>query len=412
MKITEKSLVKDILDTYPETLDVFIVNGFKFNSSKDLIDAIGKRIMLKTVLTIKDINIDLFIRDLNERIAKAEEERKYLLEDFNYGDKLDLYGNTICPLRFTLKDKLEEILKEESKENKKDLKCFIGLKELENENYEDKLVREDIGKFPEIILSKEFNNYFSKDFMDKHSDKDNFQGDFYENVSKEALEAGIIDPLNEFIVYGLMAEVFLVDLDRLGDLPVPKTTRDLLNPIYKDNIIVFSKGRDELSNANCLYINKEFGEEGLKKFSHNVKLSLHGAQMSKIAGSKSEDGAAIYMVSWFFAKTCTKKNIKIIWPEDGAMILPMFMLVKRDINENMYKIAEYITSKEFGENCVRSNTPVINGEVDNKLPSGAKFKWIGWDYIRENDIKEITKENEKKFMKYWREYHPNGDIFK
>lgn len=117
------------------------------------------------------------------------------------------------------------------------------------------------------------------------------------------------------------------------------------------------------------------------------------------------------MVSWFFAKNCSKKNVRIIWPEDGAMILPMFMFARKNISSSANKIAEFVTSKEFGESCVRSNTPVVNGDVDNKLPDGAKFKWLGWDYIRSNDITKIAKENEKLFMKYWKEYHPGGDIF-
>ena len=134
--------------------------------------------------------------------------------------------------------------------------------------------------------------------------------------------------------------------------------------------------------------------------------------MSKVAGSKSEDAAAIYLVSWFFASTCTKGNTKIVWPEDGAMTLPMYFLAKKDKLNKTQNIVDYIVSKEFGEHCVKTNTPCVNGNVDSKLPKGAKFKWLGWDYIRENNIIETAKKCENIFMKYWSEYHENMEIFK
>lgn len=411
MKVKETSLVKDILETYPEAFEVFIGNGFKYSSVDELINAVGDATMLKTILNVRGINPDLFIFHLEEKILKEEDEKEFLLKDYSPSEELDFYGNTICPLKFTFKDALEDIVKRNHK-NGEELKCYIESGREANSVCEEVFNNTGIEKFPNILFSKEFNEYLHKGFQDDMTGKGYFKDYKYENPTKEIVDAGILDPKGEYTVYSVMADVLLIDEKRLGDLPVPKTMEDLLNPIYKDNIIIFGKKKKEFSNAVFLYINKEYGEEGLKKFSHNIKSALHGAQMSKVAGTSSSEAAAIYIVSWFFAKTCTKENVKIHWPIDGAMTLPMYMMVKNNEKKGVQDIVDYVTGEEFGKICVKANTPTTNGNVDNGLPEGATFKWLGWDYIRQNDIASVARNNEKVFMKYWSEYHPNMEIFK
>lgn len=312
MKISEKILVKDILNEYPESFDVFLVNGFKFESTKELIKAVGEKTMLKTVLKLRDINLDLFLFDLEKRILSAMEDKEFILGDYSEGDQLDFYGNTICPLKFTFKDALEDIIKNKYEKSGELLKCYIETGREDKDVCDDSVFSYTIDNFPNVVFAKGFSEYLSKDFREKMMGRGYFGGDFYNNVTKEIEDAGIIDPLGEYTIYSVMADVFLMDRNKLGDLPVPKTMEDLLNPIYKDNIGIFGMQKNELSNAIFLYVNKEFGEEGLKKLANNVKGAYHGSQMSKLAGSMSGEGAAIYLVSWFFAKTCSKKRLRYI----------------------------------------------------------------------------------------------------
>lgn len=120
-----------------------------------------------------------------------------------------------------------------------------------------------------------------------------------------------MDPLGQYGVYAVMADVLLVDRNKLGDLPVPRTRKDLLDPRYRDRIVLFGKDRTEISNATFLYIYKEFGMDGIRSLARNVKHALHGAQMSRMAGSANTEGGSVYLVSWFFAKTCVKPNVEI-----------------------------------------------------------------------------------------------------
>jgi ABC-type Fe3+ transport system substrate-binding protein len=410
MKITGMTKLAEILEDYPETMDVFLANGFEYPSAEAIIETLGRDTMLRTILRVREMNLDLFLYHLETAILKAEKDRLYLLEDFTEEEPLDFYGNTICPLKFTFKDALEEIVKKEAREQGNHLKCYVEAGRYANGACGDVLLPDSIDKAPGLLLSKEFNDYLGYTFRNYVCGEDHFAPISFEQVDSRIKEAGIIDEEGEYGVYAVMAENFFIDMDRLGDMPVPRTLSDLLKPVYQDNIIIFGKQHDELSNAVFLYIYKEFGEEGLKKFAHNVKGALHGSVMSKTAGTKKSEGGAIYLVSGFFANTCIKENVQIIWPEDGAIVLPMYFMVKQETKERVQPIVDYLMSEEYAAACVKAFTPAVNGKVQNCIPENGTLKWLGWDYIRENNLDELVPEVERIFMKYWKDYHPGERI--
>lgn len=407
--ITGTTKVKDILENYPESFAVFLANGFDYENPAGFLKAIGEDTLLQTLTSVRGINLELFLFHLDNTVLAAEAERRYLLEDFVPGEKLDFYGNTICPLKFTFRDALEDLERTYQKDHDQARRCYLEFGKMTNDTCDEAWTDPNPETFPGLMFSKEFNEYLGLDFQKKMEGL--FTGDFYDKVNPVLEEAGLRDPKRVYTVYGVMADVFLIDKDRLGDLPVPRTLADLLDPMYKDNLIIFGKDRTTLSNALFLYINQHYGEEGLKKFAHNVKHALHGSVMSKTAGSKRPEGAAIYLVSWFFAQTCVRSNVEIIWPDDGAPTLPMYMLVRKDSLEKVQDIVNYVIGDEFAGACVKAFTPPMNGNVDARLPEGAKLQWLGWDYIRQNDILKLAEQSIDCFMQEWDSLRPEGVLF-
>ena len=55
-----KDKVYDITEKYPETIDVFVANGFKQFANEDMRKSMGKAISLEMALKSKRINIDVF----------------------------------------------------------------------------------------------------------------------------------------------------------------------------------------------------------------------------------------------------------------------------------------------------------------------------------------------------------------
>jgi len=114
---------------------------------------------------------------------------------------------------------------------------------------------------------------------------------------------------------------------------------------------------------------------------------------------KHADKPAITIMPNFFTKMVRDiKAMEIIWPEDGAIVAPVFMLVKREKQEILKPIADFIAGKEMGEILShRGLFPSLNKEVDNMLPTNATFKWLGWDFIYDNDIGSLITTLNKTF---------------
>ena len=407
--ITGTTKIKEILETWPESFDVFLANGFSYPSPRAMLEAVGEDTMLQTVTAVRGINLELFLFHLDNTVLAAEAQRRYLLEDFTPGERLDFYGNTICPLKFTFRDALEDLERRYKQAHGAPRRCYLEFGKMTEDTCDECWTDPNPETFPSLMFSKEFNQYLGLDFQKRMEGM--FTGDFYGTVNPVLEEAGLRDPQRMYTVYGVMADVFLVDKHRLGDLPVPKTLEDLLNPIYKDNIIIFGKDRQSLSNAVFLYVQKQFGEEGLKKLAHNVKHALHGSVMSKTAGSRRPEGGAIYMVSWFFAQTCVREGVEIIWPEDGAITLPMYLLVRKDRADRVRDIVDYVTGETFANACVRAFTPPMHPGVGPGVPEGGKLQWLGWDYIRQHDIPSMAEAAMDCFQEEWLRLHPGGVMF-
>ena len=68
------------------------------------------------------------------------------------------------------------------------------------------------------------------------------------------------------------------------------------------------------------------------------------------------------------------------------------------ILEKVKPIAEYLSSKPVGEILAqRGLFPSVHPDVDNQLEGDHPWKWIGWDYIYQNDIGALIKHTTKVF---------------
>ena len=93
---------------------------------------------------------------------------------------------------------------------------------------------------------------------------------------------------------------------------------------------------------------------------------------------------------YFFTKMIKEDGpMTAIWPEDGAIISPIFMLTKKAKEDKIKKIVDFLSGKDVGEVLSHQGLfPSVNPEVDNKL-EGKKFMWCGWDYIHNNNIGDV-----------------------
>jgi ABC-type Fe3+ transport system substrate-binding protein len=79
-----------------------------------------------------------------------------------------------------------------------------------------------------------------------------------------------------------------------------------------------------------------------------------------------------------------------VWPSDGAILSPIFMLAKKSRRDELQPIVDFLASRELGEILAHKGLfPSTHPEVDNRLEPGWAFNWLGWDYVKTRDVKSL-----------------------
>jgi ABC-type Fe3+ transport system substrate-binding protein len=401
--ITGETKVFEIIEKFPETLPVFALYGFDAGTKDRLIESVGKNSMLKTILAVKQVNPIFFIKTLNEAVEDMQQYESQNFYERKERGCLNLLAYIPCPMKQFFKENLDSALERYTNETGITFNCDVPMGCGSKDEYEDVWERDNIEDIPDIIISMGFGDFFRKSFVEKFINTGYFKSVLPENINKDFIDSGLIDPDGHYTIYSLHPYVFLIDKLKLGSLPVPETWEDILNPIYKNNVSVGGHG-DEISETILIHYLKECGTDALDKLAGNIKNIWHGAEMAKHAGSGSEEGSAIYVMSHFFASTCPKKDVtEIIFPKDGIAASHLYMLVKKSSTKFVKPIIDYIFSTFYGNQSVEQFFPVINGEIKNTIYNGKKIKWIGWDYIKQNDIHAIRDDATKYFISIWKD---------
>jgi len=384
--IIKTDTLSNTLETYPELKDVFETNGFKGLDNKSILKQIGT-VSLESVLQNKRLNVEGFIDMLNEHI-KEDLTDITLVESKHKENAIDIIGLLPCPVRIPLLERFSE-LSSLDKINHNLKAASEGLDWLK----EDVSKAKNEDDLADIYISAGFDLFFEDNLMKKFKDQKVFE-DFYNDIEYNSDfnndQVSLKDPSGDYSMLGVVPAVFLVNTMVLGDRPMPKTWTDILNPIYEGAISLPVSDFD-LFNAILIHLYKEFGEEAVFKLGKSLVSSMHPAEMVK-SEKRARVKPAISIMPYFFTKMALPGSVmQAVWPEDGAIISPIFMLTKRSKKEELKEVGDMFVSKTTGEILSHKGLfPSVNKDVDNNLV-GKTFKWVGWDYINNNDIGSILK---------------------
>ena len=224
--------------------------------------------------------------------------------------------------------------------------------------------------------------------------------------------AGLPDLEGVFRLFATIPFVFLVDETRLKGRTAPRAWEDLLDPIWADDI-VFGGWRpnervpyQDYNSYLLLSLRREFGDDGLAAFAANVRHLQHNIRTATQAGSNSCDVGAIAVLPWLQAELSPRRErIRVVWPEDGALAMPIGYLVKPEAETRLRPLADYVTGVELGRTLVRNCYPPSNPAIPGAIPSGARLKWPGWDYARSHDLATESKRAAETFFTAWNQAH-------
>ncbi|HSQ41210.1 MAG TPA: ABC transporter substrate-binding protein [Fibrobacteraceae bacterium] len=238
---------------------------------------------------------------------------------------------------------------------------------------------------PDILVGSDINNLFHKRFRERFIDKGVFAE--YLPYGRNALldSHAFFDPDRRFTMLSANMLVLVADLERLGSRPVPKSWADLLSSQYENSVAIRGDG-SFFCNGVLLPFFKAWKEKGVEQLAKNICAGLHPSQMAKMAGAGQPDTPALFIMPYFFFdKVVHKENVRLIWPEEGAIASPVFILVKPEAAQSRQALLDFLVSKEMGEVFCRRGFPHCHPDTQAELPSQRYF-WIGWDYLKNSDV--------------------------
>lgn len=393
--------IGQIVTEYPETRDVFVKNGFPVFSDDGVLTELGSVLKLKTALKSKEINAEVFLRLLQDKIAEAGYYRS--LESTPAGSgRLNMLTLLPCPLKVPLQDDLQQIIGHLQQGKGVSLNYSIDISANRHMNYGDYIKYfEDPDEVPDIMLTAGY-DFLNRNFMERFVKTGVFARLPLGNVNPRLTEAGLIDPDGHFTVIAANILVMVVDKNRLGRLPVPGKWEDLLDPVYEKKVVI--RGHDDIF-CDIVQLNyyKDYGDQGIVRLGRAVKEGLHPAQMVKNLASSRADVPPIHIMPRFFAETVRNRgNIEIIWPSDGAMAYPVSLLIKAAKLKDMQELVDYFLGPRLARICDHAFFPAAYGGDSGQLPAGVKLKWTGWDFIKNCRIETLTDDLNRDFIKAYK----------
>jgi ABC-type Fe3+ transport system substrate-binding protein len=397
MKISGEENLKQIAEINEKLIPIFERHGLGSYFKPENLGKIGRFMKLSTLLKSKKIDVLQFIELLNNSISTHTTLSSNELRQVQ--GNLHFVAMLPCGLRNPFKEYFESLVQD----NPQDFGSLNYLIE-GNVNHElsyypllDSI--EDINELPDIIMASDVNNFYHRPFMEKFIAKGIFST-FSPYVPNPYLEkAGYNDTKGNFTMFTANMLVIVVDKDKLANRRMPEKWSDLLDTAFKDDIIM--RGEDNFfCNAVMLPFYKDNGFNAIKKLALNIHSGMHPAEMVKLAGSGKEEGRTVYIMPYFFSKRIKKKNVEIIWPEDGAIASPVFLLIKKDKIDEHKPLLDLLTNINMGNMLQGRFFPAMHPDVPHRnFPE--PVKWLGWDFLYNNDIGRLKEDIREVFMKIW-----------
>ncbi|MDO4788308.1 MAG: ABC transporter substrate-binding protein [Johnsonella sp.] len=398
-----KDKVYDVTEKYPKLIDFLASKGFENLKNEMMRKTIGRTISLEMAIRSKHYDPERVEREMVELIEEKKPDFSSGLTEakrYSATARLSMEGVLPCPVKLQFLEQLENYIGREELDINLDLQsASMGLGHIEEKVKKSKSAEE----LADIYMSAGYNLFFDRNLMGKYMNQGvfkNITGLEHINRAFENEEIDLRDPLGRYFIIGVVPAIFIVNTEVLGDRKIPRSWADLLDPGFENSISLPVKDLD-LFNAVMLGMHKLYGMEGIGKLGRGLLEGMHPAQMVKGVKAKTGQVPAVSILPYFFAWMAQESSsLKIVWPKEGAIISPIFLMMKESSKEYAKPLVDFLLSKEVGEALhADGKFPTTNPLIENPLEKEQKFIWPGWDFLHGNDIGKLLKELEEEFFK-------------
>jgi ABC-type Fe3+ transport system substrate-binding protein len=259
---------------------------------------------------------------------------------------------------------------------------FKGSTYSENVFYNKIETLTSVSQFPDILITTDVNSLYHR--TSRLLNDRNFET-FQRSLHSIYTGTKISHPSKVFGFLAAEAMVMVIDKSKYGTIQPPREWYELLNPALQDSI-VFCGDRDYHCNTFFLYFVKEYGYGAISQLRKNTLRRIHPEEMLRSIDSGNKMNAAIYVMPYSYAKNIQNNfDYEVIWPNDGAILLPIQMLVKKGAVEKNRDVIRFLMGEEVGKMFEKYGLVATNSKVKNELPSN-KLNWIGWSFLKNTEL--------------------------
>ncbi|MGM0432452.1 MAG: ABC transporter substrate-binding protein [Spirochaetota bacterium] len=385
--------ISSIINRYPETLEYFTRHGFPQFGNPSLLKNLGERITFKSAMLSKHKDPEGHMQKI---CAVIEQYRGN--ESPSELEHCTISGLLPCPVSIPLKENLEKFA--ETSEGQDGFALEVNLQSASGGiSWLEDIYRlaESEEDLPDLAISAGFELFFEPELIGRFRDAKTFSdlsGLSHFHPAYQGIN--FKDPEGNYTMLGGVPAVFLVDTLQLEGRKTPACWEDILSEELTGAVSIPVEDID-LFHAVCLTLYDQFGPDAVRALGRNFQQSQHPAEMVKPTGDTQQP--AVTILPWFFTRMLfSTTTLKAVWPEDGAIISPIFTVTKQSKAGSLRKVTEFLESRQTGD-LLRSKGmfPSVNPSVDNNLPEGGTFRWLGWETIYGQDIGALTTECNRLF---------------
>ena len=296
----------------------------------------------------------------------------------------DLLLYAPCPVKLVVKERLEAIAAAATPP----LSTHIPMGCTSVDAYDPLYMETDVEKLPAVIASIGFGDFWRREFVQRFVQAGVFESVRPRTVNPLYEAAGMLDHAEAYTIYGVTPYIFLVDHKKLGEIPAPVSWADLMHPRYRGQLVMCGDG-DDMADAVLLNVYKEFGDAGLAGLAANIKSFMHSSRMAKVSGTDAPDAGGVFIIPLFFAEsTKLPEHVEVVWPEDGAAASPLYFLAKKSERQRLAPVLDFFVHG-FGDIDSATWFMPVDGSRPSRLPAHAKLKWVGWDFVENNNVNSL-----------------------
>ncbi|SDD95039.1 ABC transporter substrate-binding protein [Desulfuromonas thiophila] len=393
--VHEDMTLQQLLEIQPQVRQLFVAHDLAALVTPDFLAAAGRFLTLRSALAQQGRCSATFVE-----LLRQQGQREAALEAGLYNGgapvglgqkRVEALGLLPCPVRLPVLEAFDGLRRRLAEVQGLELEGRFEAAAV-GADWMAQLLRQrgDVAQWPDLIVSAGFDLLFDRQLLGPEPQR-HFQALAPAGVYPQLAGHDWQDPAGIYTPFALVPAVFMVDRRALGGLPVPHGWADLLQPAYAGRVAV-PVGDFDLFNAILLTIQRDFGDEGVRQLGRALQSSAHPAQL--VADARQSAAApAVTILPYFFTRMAGNiPGVEIVWPDDGAIVSPIFMLLRRQNWEDIRPVAEFFAGVEVGTLLAHKGLfPALHPQVDNRLPPQAPLKWLGWQQIYHQDVPALLR---------------------